>query len=273
MIPMQTLKKSALTAMLAAFAAVPLTVNASDDTSTDAVQPAQPMAPAVQVSAVSAPALQVYRMVDPVAAAETYAPATVEDWKATLDRYDALRPKMKVILTKPSDDENTVPRPDKVAITITAAAPGAEGPGPVRIFYSAAVAADTGSPDQPAAVAGPDGNVVIGAAHLPEGEPDAVPAVPAWIPGATPDLIPDGAPDMIRAVSAVTLDGAPDAVRAIPAWMPDASLMEAEIALSQAVEAKEAEAIKQALTKLLEKYKEKIAEWEAASTADTGSNG
>jgi len=44
----------------------------------------------------------------------------------------------------------------------------------------------------------------------------------------------------------------------------DMSFIQAEIALAKAVQAENADAIKQSLTKLLEAYKQQIAEWEAA---------
>lgn len=269
------LQKAALSAILLSAAAIPGAAFAADQG-----QSPQPQPPAITDAVPTqglttlfkaSPAVAVKPLADPVELAKTYAPATVDDWIATLKRYDEAAAKHTAISAAFSWQAAPAGQTD-VAPGILEALPSLSLTQ--ASDSSATLQAVPGSLDLVAAVLPFDTALTITkptlTGELASDTPLQLPlttgvvsiAFPGQEQGSTQVL-----EDLLTPLQMhrVTLDGdqSVEALQALP-LIPQPGFFQAQLELTQAAEKEEAEGIKQALAKLLAAYKEQLAQWEAA---------
>ncbi|AIQ42274.1 hypothetical protein [Paenibacillus sp. FSL R5-0912] len=219
------LRRMALSTLLLSSIATPVFADA-DRT------PQQTQAPAVTLSAASAPVqgsiMISSRFPDLLGLAESYAPETLQDWTDTLSRYSkAIRLNVRV-LNLDTQGEFTAPAVQLATpVALTTAEPSLAGSAP--------------STDLQLVIT--DGTVSAFATGT------AASSTAEFAVFATPDSVPS---------AGLTSSGSITAA-ALPALLPmteDNGFFKAQAALAEAVESKDAPAVKQALGGLLEQYKQ-----------------
>lgn len=230
------LRPIALSALLLSSIATPVFANA-DRT------PPQAQTAAVTLSAASAP-VQGSILIAPlypdlIALAESYAPETVQDWTDTLSKYSkAARVNVKVLNLEPAGEVTATAVQVATPVVLTAAIPSLAGSVPATTLPASAVELK-----EITQIAGAGGTFTNSVAGI------SAPAVADTTVFAVPGSLSSAGLTGSVAITAA----------AAPALLPmteDNGFFKAQAALAEAVESKDAAAVKQSLAGLLKQYKE-----------------
>ncbi|WP_409347031.1 hypothetical protein [Paenibacillus sp. MBLB4367] len=191
-------------------------------------------APKATVTAVSSVKIAATQMLDPLKLAETYAPETVNDWKETLDQYkEALTPKV----WNANGDSVTDVQALQVSIKAISAIPAEAAPvGTVTVKREEAPTFTLSKNDDMKTIDAKEG-IALEKMVLSENSLQQV-------SGAD-----ETAGVAVQKLASTKLDGE----------LPVSPFFQGWSELEKATESKDAEAIKQALAKQLELYKQEIA--------------
>jgi hypothetical protein len=246
----QFVKNIALSALMVSAIAVPAAANAESGTKPANIQTASQEAPPPTITLKAIPSVAAVQLADPLKLAKEYAPDTVTDWEQTLEKYNALAGRGFTVATLEEGTVSLVPAGDapiefKKSILTSAETvqtlpeQGVDGNRNIRF-------SQTAKPAEP--IAGGSGNVTLPKSDS-AGQISAVIAVSQDDPNGNASLqtVSDG--------KIVTLQASP----------AGDSFIEGQIALHEAVQSKDAEAIKKSLAELLKLYKAQIEKLEQAA--------